>query len=85
LAQDRAVAAQVAQDSARDRVAVFQAADRVAVELPMVGRAEARAAADGPELALAVARALFLESWQVLGVEGAASPQKKSYSGFWAR
>jgi hypothetical protein len=85
-AQDRAVAAQVAQDSAQDREAVFQAVgDRVAVELAMVGLAEARAPVDGPELAPAVARALFLELLLVLVVEGAASQQKKNYSGFWAR
>jgi hypothetical protein len=81
LARDRVV-----EDSARDRGAVVQeAGDRVAVELAMVGQAVARAPAGGPELAPAVARALFLELWLVLVVEGAASPQKKSYLGFWAR
>ena len=56
------VAAQVAQDSARDLVAAVQAAgDRVAVDLAMVGQAVARAPAGGAELALAVAPALFLE------------------------
>src|SRR6266403_1709855 len=66
----RAAQGQAAHCGPADRVAVYQ---RLAC---------------GPELAAAAARHLFLEWWPALRAEplaGAASPQKKSSSGFSAR
>src|SRR6267142_1323330 len=76
----RAVGVQAVEDRAAQGQAADRAsADRVAVRQRL---------ACGPELATAAARHLFPEWWPALRAEplaGAASPQRKSSSGFSAR
>src|SRR5882724_4749143 len=74
----------VGVQAVEDRAAEGQAADRASADRVAVRQR----LACGPELATAAARHLFPEWWPALRAEplaGAASPQRKSSSGFSAR